>query len=375
MVASSGELVGRAQERTGLVDLGPDGWQEGLEHLVDAVALDAAGDEAAVRAIEDLLVDRLALRLRVEAWYAEHGDEASDPVEGPLVIVGLPRTATTAMHHLLHLDPQFRYPRSWEVRDPVPPPVAGAEQDDPRRPTGPPRVDVRHIVAEDGPAEDWPLHALAFDHAELTLPVPSYSAWWRGRDHSTLCPFVDRVLRLLQSHRPPHRWLLKMPAYVFLLEELVDQYPDVHLVVTHRDPVAAIASTCSTVAASRSLRTPSWSPGPTFGREQLDHWAEGMAQALAARDRLGEDRFVDVAQHGLEADAVAVAERVYASAGLALPGPVADEMERWAVTNRRGARGEHRYALEDYGLTPADVTDAFAGYLDRFGDLAAPGAA
>jgi hypothetical protein len=203
------------------------------------------------------------------------------------------------MHHLLALDPQFRYLRSWEVRDPVPPPVAATEHEDPRRPSGPPRVDVRHIVAVDGPAEDWPLHALAFDHAELTLPVPSHTAWWRRRDHSSLCPYVDRVLRLLHSRRPPHRWLLKMPAYVFLLPEVAAQHPDARFVMTHRDPVVAIASTCSTVAASRAQRTPTWSPGPTFGRELLDHWAEGLRQALAARQALGERRFVDVVQHEL----------------------------------------------------------------------------
>lgn len=103
-------------------------------------------------------------------------------------------------------------------------------------------MDVRHIVAVDGPAEDWPFHAMAFDHAELTLPVPSYSAWWRGRDHPTLCPYIDRVLRLLHSRRPPCRWLLKMPAYLFSLADVAAQHPDVHFVMTHRDPVAAIAS-------------------------------------------------------------------------------------------------------------------------------------
>jgi len=366
VVAKAGELVERAQERTGWSDLGPDGWQTGLDRLLVAVEQDVSDDRTAVEAIEDLLVERLVQRLRVEAWYAECGEEAGREVEGPLLIVGLPRTATTAMHHLLALDPQFRYLRTWEVRDPVPPPDAATEHEDPRRPTGPPRVDVRHIVAVDGPAEDWPFHAMAFDHAELTLPVPSYSAWWRERSHPTLCPYIDRVLRLLHSHRPPHRWLLKMPAYLFTVADVAAQHPGVHFVMTHRDPVAAIASTCSTVAASRAQRTPSWSPGPSFGREQLDHWADGMRQAMTARAVVGEERFVDVVQHELEADAVATAERVYASAGLPLDGAVVDAMRVWSDGNHRGTRGEHRYSLEEFGLRPDQVTEAFAPYLERF---------
>ena len=293
-------------------------------------------------------------------------------MDGPLVILGLPRTATTALHHLLAVDPQFRYLRSWEVNDPVPPPDAATEREDPRRPRGVRQDDIRHIVTVDGPAEDWPIHALAFDHAELTLPVPSYATWWRTRDHASVMGYHDRVLRLLHSHRSPRRWLLKMPSYVFLLPELAAQHPDACFVWTHRDPTTVLASTCSTVADSRSQRTPTWSPGPTFGREMLDHWADGVRQAIAARDELGEHRFVDVAQHELEADPVGIAERIYAAAGLSLDRSVAGAMGDWAEANRRGSRGAHQYTLEQYGLTATEVTGAFGPYLDRFGARCAP---
>lgn len=366
MVAPSVVLVGRAREQAGLDDLGPDGWQVGLDHLLDAVERDVVDDPAAVARIEAIVVERLVQRLRIQGWYAEHGAEAAHPVEGPLVVFGLPRTATTAVHHLLSVDRQFRYLRSWEVGDPVPPPEIATEAEDPRRPSGPPRVDVRHIVAVDGPAEDWPIHAMAFDHAELTLPVPSHAVWWRGSSHASLLPFHERVLRLLHAHRPPQRWLLKMPSYLFLLAEVAAHYPDARFVMTHRDPVPAMASTCSTVADARAKRTPTWSPGPTFGRDLLEHWADGMNRALTARAALGEDRFVDVVQHELETDPIATAERVYAGAGLTLDGTVAAAMGEWAAANRRGSRGAHRYSLEEYGLTASQVDEAFAPYLERF---------
>lgn len=369
MVATPGVLVDRARERAGSDELGSDPWRPGFERLVEAVEREVRSDPAAVERIEALVVERLVQRLRIEAWYADHGDEARDPIEGPLVIVGLPRTATTAIHHLLAVDEGFRHLRSWELADPVPPPDAATEHADPRRPTGVRQDDVRHIVSVDGPAEDWPIHALAFDHAELTLPVPSYSVWWRDRDHGALMPYHERVLRLLQSHRPPRRWLLKMPAYLFLLAEVAEQHPDVTFVWTHRDPVVVVGSTCSTVADARRRRTPTWAPGPTFGTEQLEHWADGMQRALDARAAVGEHRFVDVAQRDLEADPVGVAERVYERAGVRLDGPVADGMAAWAGRNRRGSRGEHRYSLEEYGLDATEVAAAFEPYLDRYGDL------
>jgi hypothetical protein len=368
-MASVAALVDRARSATGLSDLGSNTWRTGLEELLDSISREV-DDADAIDRIETILVDRLAQRLRVEGWYTEHGAEAAHPVVGPLVVLGLPRTATTAVHHLLACDARFRYLRSWELKDPVPPPDLATEQDDPRRPAEV-QPDVRHIVAVDGPAEDWPIHALAFDHAELTLPVPSYSAWWRDRDHTGLFQYHERVLRLLHSHRPPRRWLLKLPAYVFLLAELAAHYPSATFVMTHRDPVTALASTCSTIADSRRKRTPTWNPGPTFGEEQLEHWADGIRRALAAREALGEARFVDVAQHDLETDPVGAVERIYDRAGLSLDGDLVDSMRSWAVANRRGSRGQHQYSLEEYGLTTAAVTSAFGPYLDRYGDLCA----
>jgi hypothetical protein len=366
VVATADELVARARVDTGLDDLGPDGWQDGLAHLLDAVARDVAHDREAVVLIEAIIVARLRTRLQVEAWYAQHHVDAEPGVCAPLMILGLPRTATTAVHYLLANDPQLRYLRSWEVKEPVPPPDLATESDDPRRPRQPPATDVRHISTIDGPAEDWPIHALAFDHAELTLPVPSHSDWFRHRRHDSLYPYLDRVLCMLHSRRPPYRWLLKMPAYLFSLPELVAQHPDAALVMTHRDPVAAIASTCSTVAASRAQRTPTWSPDAQFGPRLLAHWADGMQQAMAARDALGADRVLDVAQREIEDDPVAAAARIYDFAGLTLTGDVEAAMAVWANSNRRGARGAHRYTPEQYGLDAREITDAFAPYLERF---------
>ena len=367
MSTSSDALVDRARDQAGFEDLGTDPWQLGFDRLLDAIDDELRDDPVTVGHVEALLVERLVQRLRVEDWYAQHGEEASHPVERPVVVVGLPRTATTAVHHLLSLDDQFRYLRSWELKDPVPPPDAATEHDDPRRPSEA-RVDVRHIVTVDGPAEDSPIHALAFDHAELTLPVPSYSVWWRTRDHTAVFEYHERILRLLHSRRPPRTWLLKMPAYVFLLDEMAEHYPTATFVMTHRDPVTALASTCSTVADARQKRTPTWRPGPEFGHQQLEHWVDGMRRAMASRDSLGEHRFVDVAQHELEADPVGTAERIYERASRPLAGEVADSMAAWADANRRGSRGRHHYDLADYGLTAAEVTAAFEPYLARYGD-------
>ena len=82
---------------------------------------------------------------------------------------------------------------------------------------------------------------------------------------------------MLHWRRPPTRWLLKYPAYLFQLGDVVARYPTARFVMTHRDPVVALPSTCSTILDSRQKRLPHWSTDRrSFGPEMLEHWTDGM---------------------------------------------------------------------------------------------------
>ena len=366
-------LLDRARRRTGLSDFGPDGWQAGFEHLVAAIPGDLDDDVAAIERIEAIIVDRLVNRLRIEHWYAEHGDDAeAHAVEQPLMILGTGRSGTTATHYLLAIDPQFRYPRKWELVDPVPPPDLATEHDDPRRPRTSHQENVQHIATVDGPAEDRRIHELSFHESPAVLGVPSYAEYWRTADHAAAFPYHERILRLLHSHRPPYRWLLKSPESMHTLPPLAAHYPDMRFVVTHRDPVKVIPSACSVISEHTRMRLPDWNPDPEFGRRTLTQLLEGVKRAMAARPAIGEERFVDIGQPELNADAVAVAERIYDFAGLELADEVRTAMAAWSEQNQAGARGEHHYTAEEFGLTEDEIRSEFAEYLDRFGDYCAP---
>jgi hypothetical protein len=366
-------LVAEATEATGLSDWGTDGWQAGLDQLVAAAGVDLGDDAEAVARVEYMIATRLTQRLQVEQWYTQHGEEAEDPVQGPVVVVGLPRTATTALQFLLAGDARFRFARPWEVNAPVPPPDLAREHDDPRRLAATSRPSVRHITSIDGPIEDNPILGLHFRSQELGLPIPTYTRWWRDADFRDAFAYHDRALRLLHSHRPPHLWLIKGPAYLFLLRPLVQQYPNARLIFTHRDPAASMPSTCSTVLDAWSLMVPTVTVDPTVvGRDLLEHYVIGMQRAMAARDELGEHRFFDVAQRDVELDAVGTAERIYAFLELEFTDEVRAGVSTFAQENRRGARGEHVYRAEEFGYSAAGIRDAFGEYLDRYGEYAAP---
>jgi hypothetical protein len=373
MHSTTDQLLDRARRRTGLDDFGPDGWQDGFEHLVAAIPVDLADDPDAVARVEAIVVDRLVNRLRVEDWYAAHGDEASaHAVEEPLMILGTGRSGTTATHYLLAVDPQFRYARKWELIDPVPPPELATEHLDPRRPQGPSVQNVQHIATADGPAEDRRIHELSFHESPAVLGVPTYTEHWRTADHASAFPYHERILRLLHSRRPPYRWLLKSPESMHTLPPLAAQYPDMRFVVTHRDPVKVIPSACSVIAEHTRMRLPDWTPDASFGRRTLDQLLEGVQRAMVAQPDIGENRFFDIGHPRLNTDPVGTAEEIYDFAGLRLDDGVRTAMVQWSEENRAGSRGEHRYSPEEFGLTADEIRAAFAEYLERFGALCAP---
>ena len=176
MIATPDELLERARRRAGLSDFGPTGWQSGFEHLVAAVPEDVGDDPDAVARIEEIVVNRLVNRLRIEEWYSLHGDEAAaHELEDLLIVIGTGRSGTTATHYLLAVDPRFRTLRKWEIENPVPPPELATERNDPRRPTSV-QAGVKHIVTVDQHTEDRKIHELSFHDDGMTMGLTSQAA-------------------------------------------------------------------------------------------------------------------------------------------------------------------------------------------------------
>jgi Sulfotransferase family len=372
VIANAEQLVERAQAATGLSDLGPDGWQEGLSRLVESARQDLAADNDVTALVEAMITGRLASRLRIEHWYRQRC-EPTEGVIGPVVIHGLPRSGTTALQYLLSIGTSFRYQRRWEINDPVPPPGVTDDTHDPRRLTALERAagsgggSVQHISEVDGPVDDGTILGLDFHNQELGYPLRGYTTWWRSSSLKTTYSYHERVLRLLHTVGPARRWLVKAPYHNFHLDDLAAQYPDARFLMTHRHPVAAVASTCSTVAAAQRNALPYYTLGPeALGTFLLEHLVEGLSRALTARAAIGEHRFLDITQNQLEADPVGTARRIEDWLGLKLDNPTGAARAEWAAANARGSRGEHRYRAEEYGLTDDQIRAAFKDYIDHF---------
>jgi hypothetical protein len=365
--------MARAAALAGSDDFGPSGFEEGLERALAAFPRLPLKPDVMASAM-DRIVQDLANRLRIEQWYKAHPGIESQEIEGPLLVCGLPRTGTTATVGMLALDPRYRFPRMWEMAQPVPPPSAD-DANDPRA------VDYReaikahmhasqHISDPDGPEEDMvgiaPLDMHAYYGA---FPMPDdFIAWWTAADFASTYAYHHRVLKLLQSERGPRHWLLKGPVHLFQLEAFAAEYPDARFVWTHRDPASVIPSVSSLQYTLHSQRCVEGALDKlTAGPKALAFWSEGMRRALAARSRIGEHRFIDVWNRDVVAHPLETFAALYDRLGYAFTPDHEARVADYTRRNAQGAFGAHRYTAEEYGLSREMIRDGFGEYVKRFG--------
>jgi sulfotransferase family protein len=377
MTFSVDDLEDGARAATGLEDFGSPYYREGLERTVEALNTEADLNDLGNVIQHATISNALIQRLRIVDTYRQHPEIDDEVVGGPVFVIGLPRTGTTALSQLVASDPQFRSLRMWESQACTPPPETATQHDDPRIAAAAegiammdnmfPRMRTMMNSEPEAPTECQDLMGMSFRtfHFDGVVRVPGYLAWLMSCDMRETYTFHRQVLKLLQWHCPPTLWHLKTPVHMFALDALVDAYPNAKFLWSHRDPAKVLGSVCSLIAYVRS-----WSSdrndAKELGAEQLECWSEGVRRAMDFRKRFGDNRFVDVSFGDLQANPITTLEASYARLGLTLSQAARSRVQEWADGHQPGARGEHSYELADYGLTPEQVRERFADYLASY---------
>jgi hypothetical protein len=375
------ELEEGARAATGLEDFGSSYYREGLERIVESLNTEADLNDMGRIIQHATISNALIQRLKIEDTYTQRPEIDDEVVGGPIFVIGLPRTGTTALSQLVAADPQFRSLRMWESQVPTPPPEAATQHNDPRIAQAEaglkmlddmfPLMKTLYNSEATAPTECQDLMGMSFRtfHFDGAVRAPGYLAWLLDCDMRETYTFHRRVLKLLQWHCPPVLWHLKTPVHMFALDALVEAYPNAKFLWSHRDPAKVLASVCSLIRYVRS-----WSSdhddAKELGAEQVDSWVEGVRRAMDFRNRMGPcaggDRFVDVSFADLQTDPVRTLQTSYESLGLIFTDATLHSVRRWAEGHRPGTRGAHDYDLADYGMTPEGVRERFADYLATY---------
>lgn len=368
------ELHALASVRSGgLSDFGDTDYHAGLCVLLAALDADPMG-EAAQAATESVLVDPLIARLTTEAQWQANPCYRDREISRPLIVVGIPRTGTTALHNLLSQDPQFQGIEKWLCDGPMVRPAEAERDAHPQYQACAARVEQMFAIAP----EVMKAHGvLASDVDECLVPmaqsftsnwfpsnldVPAYDRWFFGADETPSFRRYKDMLRLvgLNDDRP---WLLKNPSHVFGIDALLAVFPDACIVQTHRDPVASLASLVNILGNIMIAYTGQDIDRPRRLARETAFWAEAMQRTMAAQDRQPE-RFVNIFQHDIRRDPLGVVRSIYSKFGLALSADAEQRMTGWAARNAQQAGEGHQY---EKIADPSAIREAFGAYLERYG--------
>jgi hypothetical protein len=172
------------------------------------------------------------------------------------------------------------------------------------------------------------------------------------------------LLQMLDWQRPGERWLLKAPAHMWAIDSLIDTFPDVSIVWTHRNPLACIPSICSMthILFEGQVDISKAELGPIV----MDFYATSLERGLAVRDQSDPARFIDVNHDDFVDGSMGVVEGIYKRFGLSIDGLADQAMKEHIRANPKDRHGKHEYHLDDWGMTTEEVVSRFAPYIERF---------
>lgn len=370
--------VERAKQATGLGELGEETWREGLERLIAAVRSEADLNQAGIAQFEGMVTMLLMKRLEIEDWYARHPEIDDQQIVRPLMVLGLPRTGSTALHCLLGEDPDTRVIRNWEGMNPCPPPERATYETDPRiavmqgfmdrRDQVTPRMKQMLPSTAISPVEDQLIMGYDFKTQifQAEYRIPSYVEWFNHQaDLVPTFAYVKRVLKLLQWRCPPSRWVLKNPTYILFPEALDRVFPDAKYCMTHRDVAAVLPSVSDLYFERHGAGTDA--PDKRYLGELSVEWTElGMQRMIDFREAGNEDRFFDIYFAPFQKDPFPVLEKLYAFMGETFTPEARAAMEAWRRDTPRDKHGGHDYDAADFGLDPSALRERFRFYSERY---------
>ncbi len=374
-------MIADAVEQAGSDDLGYTGEFAGrLSAYVAAVESDTALTQLGRGTLRSRIVRLLRNRISLADLLKRYPEIESIEIEGPIIVVGMPRSGTTHLVNLLAADRRRRALPYWESQEPIPargrgPDVYGV---DPRYSraraehdamlANMPLVAAMHDQFPEAIEEEVELLDLDFASyiLEWLARVPSWRDTYLALDQREHYAYMKKVLQALTFFRGPQTWVLKSPQHSEQLPALMATFPDATVAFTHRDPVAVIQSTVTMMAYADRLRRRSIDPDWL-----IEYWTDRIHVLLSAgvrdRDLVPAERSIDISFHQLGGNEMTILESLYARAGVELTPGVRKSFDRYLSSNPRGKHGSIRYDLQrHFGVSAEEVRSRFDFYFDRF---------
>lgn len=361
----------------GLTDFCAPDYLRGLRALLCALDNDTPFTQQGRALIVGGLIGALSARLRLFDGLKQRPECRRNAIRRPLVIIGVPRTGTTALHKLLSMDEQFQGVEFWLGNAPMPRPPRASWGTHPAYRTAAkgvaqitqlmPEIAAFHEMSADGVDECLVLLQQSFisNHWGSSYRVPSYDSWWRQQDETPAYRYLAGALRLIGANEPDKTWLLKNPGHIWSLDLLLEQFPDACIVQTHRDPAKTIPSLCNILASVRRATQAGTVDLAEIGAREVSVWSEAIDRVTKVRDE-SDCNVLDVLHRDFHADPISVVLRIYREFDFELSPATEQRMRAWLQQNPDDKHGQHIYSAEQFGMGAGAIRERFGKYIQQF---------
>ncbi len=313
--------------------------------------------------------------------FENHPEIAEQTIEKPLFLCGPPRTGSTKLHKLLAASGNFKYLTLWKVFNPSL--ITGDPQEDPGQRIAEtdefvawyhsriPNIRSLHEIKTHEPEEE----AYIMEHCQrgtFTASVITASQIYiDAHDHYTKeLESLKQTLQYLQwqFHPQDNRpWVLKWPSHSGREHQVLEVFEDARFAMTHRHPQSQCASIISVLLQYLSAYT-AVSVEQLIEERYHEYFLVRLDSLVENRNTNPDIEICDVSFSRLTQDAMSVVKDIYHPIGMPPDESTIQALTQWEKNQvREYTRGEgHRYSLEDFGLTEAQIVAINQRYIERF---------
>jgi len=299
-------------------------------------------------ALRNDIINLLHGRFALQKHQNTHPNNYTNNITDPLVIIGLPRTGTTILHSLLALDSEFRAPLVWEFNLAPEPPkanhvdnatrIARTQNEIESFKNMVPEMEQIHLYDATLPQECIMATAMDFNsmYFEVKYQIPNFQEWYKSSDKKETYLFHKRVLQYLQANVPTEKWLLKTPAFIGELPELLSTYPNAKIIHTHRDVKHVLQSVASLYYTLRGAFHRDIDV-EELGEEMIHVWHERLEKCLTFREENSQysNQFFDLDFSNFMNDTIGSIKLIYEHFGLNLSEDTENKMKAFLLNNKR----------------------------------------
>jgi hypothetical protein len=360
-------------------DFGSADYLPGLTVLLQSMDYDPRFSEAGRRMAWGMVVGVLRGRAQaIAAMKANPGFDARE-VLSPVVITGVPRTGTTALHRLLAVDPRFQGLQTWLLDSPMPRPPMEAWGEYPQYRKTVAALDAQYAAAPGAKAA----HFRAAEEVHECCMVlrqsfvsnlwscgwsaATYDAWWQCQDETAAYRHFAKCVQLIGMNEPDKRWLLKNPGHIEHLDLLLAVFPEARVIQTHRDPGKAVPSLVSLLMNLNGLMEPARTGqrAENLLRREVAKWAHAAHKAEVVKAR-HPGQVLDVVHADFHARPMETVEAIYRFIGMDIPRETRAALLQRIDEKPELSHGVHRYSIADYGMTVEQARAPFGDYIQRY---------